>query len=354
MVNLDFNYEEDDLELLQEKQEEEEHEEKKKKKRPAFLMIAAIILLLALLGLGGWVVYDKAQKQAKWVNMQMEFDSSKNSLKEEYNTVLQKMDSLSTTGMDLQTELQDKKKQFDNLNSELERVVREKDKDLNAARVKIQELRTQLQQLMEEVEALKRQHDELMARKAAGLLVSPGDTVLVNTRALQFEEVSGKAAVYTSESIRSLKVVQMELIGVAPGGQEKVGALSKFTSGIKVSFMLDKDDAQVNGNRELQLVLSCPGASASESNAAAATATAATAGKDTKPAANSGVNGVQKVYSVKKLVHYDKKKGVKVDNTWTPPTKLNSGDYKVEVFCQGSKLAEKTMYLKKGTKAFPF
>lgn len=346
MVNLDFNFEEDELEQ-REKQEDEEIEEKKKKKRPAFFLIAAIVLLLGLLGLGGWILYDKTQKQAEWVSLQLQFDSSKNVLKEEYNSVLQKMDSLSSTGLDLQTELEDKKKQFQNLNSELERIVREKDKDLNGARAKIQELRTRIQELMEEVEVLKKQHEELVARKKeAGLLVVAGDTVVVNTHALQFEQMSGKAGVYTAASIRSLRVTEMQVVPVAPGGAEKSGALSKFTSGIKVSFMLEKDSSQVSGNRELQLVLSGPNGNGT------ADAATASGGKDTKSSGVGG-NGVQKVYTAKTIAHYDKKKGVKVEYTWTPP-RLNTGDYKVEVFCQGSKLSEATTFLKRGTKAFPF
>lgn len=343
MVNLDFNYEEDELEQ-REKQEEEEHEEKKKKKRPAFFMITAIVLLLALLGLGGWIVYDKVQKQSEWVALQMQFDSSKNGLKEEYNSVLQKMDSLSSTGLDLQTEIDAKKKQFQDLNSEMERIIREKDKDLNGARQKIQELRTRIQELMEEVEALKKQHEELVARKAAGLLVVAGDTVVVNTHAIQFDQVSGKAGVYTAASVRSLRVADMHVISVSPDGTENKGGLSKVTSGIKVSFMLDKDSSQMSGNRELQLVLSCPNGTATESKG----------GTKSVAVNNSGVNGVQKVYTAKVIAQYDKKKGVKVEHTWTPPTRLNVGDYKVEVFCQGSKLGEGTMFLKRGTKAFPF
>lgn len=348
MVNLDFNSEEDDFEQ-REQQEEQEVAEKKKKKRPAFFLIAMIALLLTLLGLGGWILYDKSQKQSEWMAMQMQFDSSKNVLKEEYNTVLQKMDSLSSTGLDFQNELEAKRKQFDNLNSQLDRIVREKDKDLNVAREKIQELRTRIQELTEEVEVLRKQQEELIARKKAGLIEVPGDTVVVNTHALQFDQVSGKPAVYTSESVRGLHVADMQVVSVAPGGTEKADALSKYTAGIKVSFMLDKDPTQPSGNRELQLVLSCP-----NGTAGAATSSGANA-KDPKGAANtSGMNGVQKVYTAKTMANYDKNKGAKVEYTWTPPTRLNSGDYKVEVFCQGNKLAEKTMLLKRGTKAFPF
>lgn len=370
MVNLDFNYEEDELEQ-QERQEEEEIEAKKKKKRPGgFFLIAAIVLLLGLLGLGGWVIWDKSRKQAEWVSLQMAFDSSRASAKEEYNTVLQKMDSLSTTGLDLQNELESKKKEIENLNSDMERIVKEKDHDLNAARQKIQELRARIQELMEEVESLKRQNEELIARKQAGetFQVVNGDTVVVNTRSLQFAEMTGKSG-YTSsssEGARPLRVTDMQVIPVSPDGAEKAGGLSKFTSGIKVSFMLAKDDAQNSGSRELQLILSGPNAASADTKTAVANARQQTAADaktaDPKAAAGkidpkSGVtagSGIQKVYTAKVNANYDKKKGTKVEYTWTPPTKLNAGDYKVDVLCQGNKIGEGRMFLKRGTKAFPF
>lgn len=368
MVNLDFNYEEDELEQ-QERQEEEEIEAKKKKKRPGgFFLIAAIVLLLGLLGLGGWVIYDKSKKQSEWVSLQMSFDSSRASAKEEYNTVLQKMDSLSTTGLDLQNELESKKKEIESLNSDMEKIVKEKDHDLNAARQKIQELRAKIQDLMEEVESLKRQNEELIARKQAGehFQVINGDTVVVNTRTLQFAEMTGKSGytTTTSEGARPLRVTDMQVVPVSPDGAEKAGGLSKFTAGIKVTFVLAKDDAQASGSRELQLILSGPNAGSAEAKAVAAAKKPADARADPKATAttgkvdpNSGVtagSGIQKVYTAKVNANYDKKKGTKVEYTWTPPTKLNAGDYKVDVLCQGNKIGEGRMFLKRGTKAFPF
>lgn len=369
MVNLDFNYEEDELEQ-QERQEEEEIEAKKKKKRPGgFFLIAAIVLLLGLLGLGGWVIYDKSKKQSEWESLQLSFDSSRASAKEEYNSVLQKMDSLSTTGLDLQNELESKKKEIESLNSDMERIVKEKDKDLNAARQKIQELRAKIQDLMEEVETLKRQNEELIARKAAGetFQVINGDTVVVNTRSLQFAEMTGKSGytTTTTEGARPLRVTDMQLLPVSLDGTEKAGGLSKFTTGIKVTFMLAKDDGQSSGTRELQLILSGPNAGSAEAQAVAkakqsaadAKAASATPGKtDAKESGVTAGSGIQKVYTAKVNTNYDKKKGTKVEYTWTPPppTKLNAGDYKVDILCQGNKIGEGRVFLKRGTKAFPF
>lgn len=347
MVNLDFNEENDELIV----QDEEENsggvvKEEKEKKRVATFMIVCVALLLLLLSVGGWVVYDKFQTKNEWAAMQVQFDSSRNILREEYNKVLQKMDSLNGSNVDLQDELTNKKKEIDKLNSDLDRIVREKDSDLNEARAKIQELSARIKELMEEVESLKAQNRELMASGGEMKIVS-GDTILVSTRPMKL--VGGEAQPLANPNVNNgrLQATEVNIVPVSPDGAEKVGALSKYTSSLKVSFTLRKDSLIASGNRELQIILSGPNAAAPANS------------KEAKAAAESanGVmqsNGVQKVYTTKLTPYYDKSQGTKVEYTWNQTSRFGSGEYKAEVFYLGNKIGEGRQFLKRGTKAFPF
>lgn len=345
MVNLDFNEENDEL-LVQDEEESTGGavKEEKEKKRVAVFMIACVALLLLLLSVGGWVVYDKFKTKNEWAAAQVQFDSSRNLLREEYNKVLQKMDSLNGSNMDLQHELTNKKKEIDNLNSDLDRIVRERDSDLNEARAKIQELSARIKELMEEVESLKAQNRELMASGGEMKIVS-GDTILVSTRPMKL--IGGEASPLANPNVNNgrLQATEVVIVPVAPDGSEKVGALSKYTSSLKVSFTLRKDSLIASGNRELQVVLSGPNAPAGS-------------GKGVQEA-ESGNNamqdaGVQKVYTTKLTQYYDKNSGTKVEYTWKQTSRFGSGEYKAEVFYLGSKIGEGRQFLKRGTKAFPF
>lgn len=343
MVNLDFNEENDEL-LVQEEEETTSGvvKEEKEKKRVAVFMIACVALLLLLLSVGGWVVYDKFKTKNEWAAAQVQFDSSRNLLREEYNKVLQKMDSLNGSNMDLQNELTNKKKEIDNLNSDLDRIVREKDSDLNEARAKIQELSARIKELMEEVEALKAENRELMASGGEMKIVS-GDTILVSTRPMKL--VGGEASPLANPNVNNgrLQAVEVAIVPVSPDGAEKVGALSKYTASLKVSFNLRKDSLIASGNRELQVVLSGPNAPAGSKGSA-----------DSDPNGTMQSAGVQKVYTTKVMKYYDKNGDNKVEYTWQQTSRFGSGEYKAEIYYLGSKIGEGRQFLKRGTKAFPF
>ncbi|BAV08015.1 hypothetical protein SAMN05421788_103354 [Filimonas lacunae] len=349
MVNLDFNEENDEL-IVQDEEESSGGvvKEEKEKKRVATFMIVCVALLLLLLSIGGWVVYDKFKTRDDWNMLQVQFDSSRNLLREEYNKVLQKMDSLNSSNMDLQHELTTKRKEIDKLNSDLDRIVREKDSDLNEARAKIQELSSRIKELMEEVESLKAANRELMASGGQMQIVS-GDTILVSTRPMKL--VGGEAVPLANPNANNgrLQAIDVNIVPVV-NGEEKVGGLSKYTSSLKVTFTLAKDSLIASGNRELQVVLSGP-------NTASGVGNATVNGKESKEEANSismQSAGVQKVYTIKLVQYYDKFKGTPVAHIWDQKTRFGSGEYKAEVFYLGNKIGEGRQYLKRGTKAFPF
>lgn len=352
MVNLDFN-ENEELNL---QDEEAPVKDEKEKKRVAAFMIVCVALLLLLLSVGGWIVYDKIQTKNEWASLQVQFDSSRNIMKEEYNRVLQKMDSLGASNMDLQYELVSKKKEIDRLNADLEKMVNER-ADLNEARAKIKELNGRIKQLLEEIDNLKAQNRELMANGGGGAggaggeggvgyKIVGGDSILVNTRPMKLS--GGDAAPIPNSNAGSGRL-HANAINISPiqgDGKEKSAALSKFTSSLKVAFELTKDSLIGSGNKELFLVLSAPNGSTMSGEA------------DPKAPSASGAfqtnDGVQKVYTVKLTPYYDKNSGSKVEYTWNQKTKFNPGEYKAEVFFNGNKIGEGKQNLKRGTKPFPF
>ena len=355
MVNLDFN-ENEELNL---QDEETPVKDEKEKKRVAAFMIVCVALLLLLLSVGGWIVYDKIQTKSEWASLQVQFDSSRNILKEEYNRVLQKMDSLNTSNVDLQHELASKKKEIDKLNADLDKIVSEKNTDLTEARAKIQELTNRIKDLLEEIENLKAQNRELMANGggagaggaggAEGYKIVSGDSILVNTRPMKLSGGDASPIPNSLAGAGRLKADAINILPVQADGQEKSAALSRFTSSLKVIFELPKDSLVGSGNKELFLVLSAPNGSVISGPAdPKAPAAAPASGSFQTP------DGVQKVYTVKLNQYYDKGNGSKVEYVWKQNTKFAPGEYKAEVFFNGSKIGEGKQNLKRGTKAFPF
>ena len=352
MVNLDFN-ENEELNL---QDEENPVKDEKEKNRVAVFMIVCVALLLLLLSVGGWIVYDKIQTKSEWASLQVQFDSSRNILKEEYNRVLQKMDSLNSSNVDLQHELNSKKQQIDKLNADLEKIVSEKNSDLNEARAKIQELNARIKELLSEIENLKAQNRELMAGGGGagaggegggtGYKIVSGDSILVNTRPMKLSGGDASPITHGHSAAGRLQVAGINIYPVQGNGEEKSAALSKFTSSLKVVFELTKDSSLLSGNRELFLVLSAPNGN---------TISGAADGK-AQPASGSFQtnDGVQKVYTVKLTPYYDKANGSKVEYTWKQNTRFNPGEYKAEVFFNGNKIGEGKQNLKRGTKPFPF
>ena len=112
------------------------------------------ILIAALLGTWGYIIYDKNKSGEKIEQLQTQFsnvDSARNSVQEEYNMALARMDSLTGSNTQLQGQLAERKADIDKLKQNIKDELRKKNADLSKAKGMIAELNGKINDLLAQV-----------------------------------------------------------------------------------------------------------------------------------------------------------------------------------------------------------
>ena len=296
------------------------------------------ILIAALLGTWGYIIYDKNKSGEKIEQLQTQFanvDSARNSVQEEYNTALARMDSLTGSNTQLQGQLAERKADIDKLKQNIKDELRKKNADLGKARAMISELNGKINDLLAQVEELKKQNQELTNKNQS--LTTERDTLASQKKVVETSLVTTqqeKAKVEDIGSTLHASNINIAAINVKGNGKEVTTTRAKRADLLRVSFDLDENRISPSGSKDLYVIVTAPDGKVVSVPVSSGTFTTRDEG--------------EKVYTSKVTVNYEQGKRTPVNFDWKQDSKYQTGDYKIEIYQNGYKIGEGVKTLKKG------
>ena len=293
------------------------------------------LLAVGLLGTWGYVLYDKnkttEQIQVKSAEVTTA-TSARDSVQTIYNEALTRLDSLVGTNNNLTGELSSKQTEIVKLKNEINRIMRNRNAsqaDLQKARNLIAQLNGQISTLEAEVARLMGENQQLATTNT----VLTGEkaqlqTDLQTTTTLK-EELAAKVDVGSTFAASNIAIKGIDEKG---NGKEKETDKAKKVNKLVVSFDVENRIAQ-SGPTDLYVIVTGPDGQVINS-----------------PAMGSGMlttrTDGERAFTYKSSIEYEQgtRKNVSVP---LRQDKFQVGDYKIEIYQNGFKIAEGTRNLRK-------
>ena len=293
------------------------------------------LLAVGLLGTWGYVLYDKNKttqdlqvKSAEVSNA----TTARDSVQSIYNEALTRLDSLVGTNNDLSGELSSKQTEIVKLKNEINRIMRNR----NASQADLQRARTLISQLNGQISTLEAEVARLMGENQQ---LATSNTVLSNekvqlqtdlqTTTTQKEELAAKVDVGSTFSASNIAIKGIDEKG---NGKEKETDKAKKVNKLVVSFDVENRIAP-SGPADLYVVVTGPDGQVISN-----------------PTMGSGMLATraegERAFTYKASIEYEQgsRKNVSVP---LRQDKFQVGDYKIEVFQNGFKIAQGTRSLRK-------
>jgi hypothetical protein len=294
------------------------------------------VLAAALLGTWAYFLYDKndstKQIQVKTAEANTAM-SSKDSVQLLYNDALTRLDSITGSNNNLNGQLSDRQSDITKLKNQINKIMRDKNStaaDFRRAKSLIGELNGKIANLEAEVARLSGENQQLAANNTQ--LTSEKQVLQTNlqTTTSEKEELAKTvdvASTFTASNIQITPVQEKK------NGKEKVTTTAKRVDKLVVSFDVENRVAR-SGPADMYVIVTGPdGKVISDANM----------GSGTLTTRNDG----DKPYTFKTTAEYEQ--GTR--KTVSVPLRqehFQTGDYKIEVYQNGFKIAEGVRTLKKG------
>ncbi|MGN6162919.1 MAG: hypothetical protein ACTHOF_00120 [Flavisolibacter sp.] len=294
------------------------------------------VLAAALLGTWAYFLYDKndstKQIQVKTAEANTAM-SSKDSVQLLYNDALTRLDSITGSNNNLNGQLSDRQSDITKLKNQINKIMRDKNAtaaDYRRAKGLISELNGKIANLEAEVARLSGENQQLAANNTQ--LTSEKQVLQTNlqTTTSEKEELAKTvdvASTFTASNIQITPVQEKK------NGKEKVTTTAKRVDKLVVSFDVENRVAR-SGPADMYVIVTGPdGKVISDPNM----------GSGTLTTRNDG----DKPYTFKTTAEYEQ--GTR--KTVSVPLRqehFQTGDYKIEVYQNGFKIAEGVRTLKKG------
>ncbi len=294
------------------------------------------LLAVGLLGTWGYVLYDKNKstqdiqvKSAEVTNA----TTGRDSVQTIYNEALSRLDSLVGTNNNLSGQLNDRQTEIVKLKNQINGIMKNKNAsvaDLQRARSLIGTLNGKINNLEAEVARLMGENQQLAT---SNTVLTEEKSVLqtdLQTTTTQKEELAQKVDVGSTFSASNITIKGVDEKG---NGKEKETDKAKKVNKLVVSFDVENRIAQ-SGPADLYVVVTAPDGQV-VSNASMGSGTLTTRTEGDRP------------YTYKTGIEYEQgtRKNVSVP---LRQEKFQTGNYKVEVYQNGFKIAEGIRSLRKG------
>ncbi len=294
------------------------------------------VLAAFLLGTWAYFLYDKndstKQIQVKTAEVSTAM-SAKDSVQLLYNDALTRLDSITGSNNNLSGQLSDRQSDITKLKNEINRIMRDKNAtaaDYRKAKSLIAELNGKIANLEMEVARLSGENQQLAATNTH--LTQERDVLQTNlqTTTAEKEELASTVDVASTFTASNIQITP---IHEKKNGKEKVTTTAKRVDKLVVSFDVENRVAR-SGPADMYVIVTGPdGKVISDPNL----------GSSTLTTRNEG----DKPYTFKTTAEYEQgtRKTVSVP---LRQTNFQTGDYKIEVYQNGFKIAEGVRTLKKG------
>lgn len=294
------------------------------------------ILAAGLLGTWGYLLYDKnktGEKIQQTEQQSMSYMSARDSLKQMYDDVTIRLDSLTGSNNNLQGQLSERQSDISKLKNQINSILKNKnatDAELAKARTLISELNGKIDGLEAEVTRLSGENQQLTASNTQ--LTSEKQTLEQNLATTTSEKQELQSTVDVGSTF-SASNIQITPIKEKKNGKEKVTSSYKRVDKLVISFDVENRIAK-SGSTDLYVIVTAPdGKVVSDPSLGSGSLTTRTDG--------------EKSFTQKVPLEYEQgtHKNVQI------PLRQNDfekGDYKIEVYHNGFKIGEGTRTLKKG------
>ncbi|HWJ25597.1 MAG TPA: hypothetical protein VNS32_03585 [Flavisolibacter sp.] len=293
------------------------------------------VLAAGLLGTWAYFLYDKndstkqIQEKTVAVNTAM---SARDSVQTLYNESLTRLDSLTGSNNNLQGQLGDRQSEITKLKNEINKIVNNKNAtaaDLKRAKELIAELNGKINNLEAEVARLTGENQQLAATNTSLNQEKEVLTTNLQTTTAEKDELAKTVDVASTFSASNIQITP---INEKKNGKEKVTTTAKRVDKLVVSFDVENRVAR-SGAADLYVIVTGPdGKVITDEN-----------NSSTLTTRNDG----DRQYTNKTSIDYEQgtRKSIQIP---LREDHFQTGDYKIEIYQNGFKIAEGTRSLKKG------
>jgi len=294
------------------------------------------VLTAIILGLGGYLVYDLTrdkEKEQVFVASEAKANTAIDSLRTEYNDALLRLDSITGSNNNLSGQLSDNTAEISKLRNEINRILKNKNAtqaELTRARSLIAQLNGKIGNLEAEVARLTGENQELASNNTQ---LREEKTVLesnLQTTSMERDELASTVDVASTFTASNITI---KPFNEKRNGKEKETTTAKRVDKLMISLDVENRVAR-SGPADIYVVVTGPnGQVVTDPNIGSGTLTTRQDG--------------DRPYSFKTTIDYEQgtRKNISV------PLRRNdfqTGNYKIEVYQNGFKIAEGIRTLKKG------
>ena len=294
------------------------------------------VLAAGLLGTWGYFLYDKNQSDEKIQVTQAQANtsmSSRDSVQLLYNDALTRLDSLTGNNNNLQGQLGERQSEITKMKNEINSILRKRNAtqaELNRAKSLIAEMNGKIANLEQEVARLTGENQQLASTNTQ---LSSEKQVLETNLQTTTAEKDELASTVDVASTFSASNIQIQPINEKKSGKEKTTTTAKKVDKSVVSFDVENRVAR-SGPADLYVIVTAPnGQVVSDASMGSGTLTTRADG--------------DRQFTYKSSLEYEQatRKHVEI------PLRQNdfqTGNYKIEIYQNGFKIAEGVRSLKKG------
>jgi chromosome segregation ATPase len=294
------------------------------------------VLAAGLLGTWGYFLYDKNQSDETIQVTQAQANtsmSSRDSVQLLYNDALTRLDSLTGNNNNLQGQLGDRQSEITKMKNEINSILRKRNAtqaELARAKSLINEMNGKIANLEQEVARLSGENQQLASNNTQ--LTSEKQVLETNLQTTTAEKDELASTVDVASTF-SASNIQIKPVNEKKNGKEKTTTTAKRVDKLVVSFDVENRVAR-SGPADLYVIVTAPdGQIVSDASMGSGTLTTRSDG--------------DRQFTYKSSLEYEQatRKNVQI------PLRQNdfqTGNYKIEIYQNGFKIAEGIRSLKKG------
>lgn len=298
--------------------------------------LAIGILAAAVLGLGGYLAYDKnknTQTIQKQESQIATVTDEKSEVQKNFDASLARLDSMTGINGKLESQLADKNSEIAKVKSEIRSILNKSNAtsaELARAKELVNQLNGKISNLQEEVAKLTDENKSLNEEKVVLVADKQKLTEDLATTTTAKVELEKKVDVASTLNASNITITP---INVKRNGQEKESSVAKRVDKLVVKFDVDNRIAQ-SGTTDVYVLVIGPD------------------GQPIKPETTGGTfttrESGEMAFTAKVPVEVETAKKKNVEFAFAPGSNFQRGNYTVQIYQNGFLIGESTRELKKG------